>query len=170
MVGSFIAIDFETANRERASICQIGLVGFSDGAISWEWSSLVNPECDFDDVNVRIHGIQSLHVRSAPTWPAILNEILPSIQGQFLVSHTRFDCEAFHAASNRYEIQPPNCHWVDSCDVTRKVWPDLPQHKLKFLCEKLGVHLTHHDALSDARACGTVFLHAMSATGLGISD
>jgi DNA polymerase-3 subunit epsilon len=67
MPRQFIAIDVETANSDRSSICQIGLVAFDQDGLAWEWSSLVNPECDFDANNVRIHGVRSQDVATAPT-------------------------------------------------------------------------------------------------------
>jgi DNA polymerase-3 subunit epsilon len=33
----FIALDVETANSDKASICQIGLVGFTNGTVEWQW-------------------------------------------------------------------------------------------------------------------------------------
>ena len=40
----FVALDFETANADMSSICQIGLVYFKDGAIQKEWKTYINPE------------------------------------------------------------------------------------------------------------------------------
>jgi DNA polymerase-3 subunit epsilon len=40
----FVAVDIETANPSMASICQVGVAGFSDGAVSFEWVSYVDPQ------------------------------------------------------------------------------------------------------------------------------
>ena len=53
---SFVAIDVETANADLASICQIGLVTFADGQIVSEWQSLIDPEDEFNEINISIHG------------------------------------------------------------------------------------------------------------------
>ena len=45
---TFNAIDVETANADRASICQIGIVHVRDGEIEDRWQTLVNPEDWFD--------------------------------------------------------------------------------------------------------------------------
>ena len=44
MALTFNAIDVETANADRASICQIGIVYVRDGEIRDQWRTLANPE------------------------------------------------------------------------------------------------------------------------------
>ena len=65
----FVAIDVETANPDMGSICQIGLAKFVDGQLAEEWSTLVDPEDYFDDVNISIHGIELRMVRGQPKLP-----------------------------------------------------------------------------------------------------
>lgn len=48
MQGRFVSIDFETANAELASICQVGIATFEDGKIIDSWESLINPLDYFD--------------------------------------------------------------------------------------------------------------------------
>ena len=43
----------------------------------------------------------------------------------------------------------------------RRVWPEFKNHKLKTVCEKLDIELNHHNALSDARAAGTIISKAI---------
>ena len=54
----FVAIDIETANPDMSSICQIGIAEFYDGNLIGEWSTLIDPEDYFDEVNISIHGIE----------------------------------------------------------------------------------------------------------------
>ena len=51
-MATFNAIDVETANADRASICQIGIVHVQDGVVVDRWQTLVNPEDWFDPWNV----------------------------------------------------------------------------------------------------------------------
>ena len=48
----FIAIDVETANPDLVSICQVGIVTFSNGKAVEYWQSLIDPEDEFDPINV----------------------------------------------------------------------------------------------------------------------
>lgn len=169
MVNHFLAIDVETANNQRGSICQIGLTRFEAATPNWEWSTLVNPEQDFDDFNVRIHGIASATVCSAPVWPDVFAHIGETISQHVVVSHTRFDYDALAGASKRYGLVLPMCQWLDTCAVARIAWPDLPSHDLKSLSRRFSISLNHHDALSDARAAGNVLARAIADTGIHLS-
>ncbi len=40
----FVALDFETANPDMSSICQLGFVHFKDGLLQDEWKTYVDPE------------------------------------------------------------------------------------------------------------------------------
>ena len=72
---TFKSIEVETANPDRASICQIGIVRVRDGEIEDQWQTLVNPEDWFDPWNVSIHGIDDTDVRNSPTLPEALDEL-----------------------------------------------------------------------------------------------
>ena len=44
---NFAAIDFETANNERTSVCSVGVVIVKDGEIVDKFYSLIHPEPDY---------------------------------------------------------------------------------------------------------------------------
>ena len=57
---NFVAIDFETANEQRASPCSIGVVVIQDGECVERFSRLIRPpECRFNAFNTAIHGISA---------------------------------------------------------------------------------------------------------------
>ena len=43
----FAAIDFETANNERSSVCSVGIVIVCDGKIVDKFYSLIKPEPEY---------------------------------------------------------------------------------------------------------------------------
>ena len=64
----FLAFDVETANRNRGSICQIGLTIVADGAIVQTETLLCRPPesvSNFDSFNIRWHGISASTVAHA---------------------------------------------------------------------------------------------------------
>lgn len=152
----FVAVDVETANRNLGSICQIGLVCFNRDGIEWQWSTLVNPECEFELHNIRIHRITPQHVVAAPKWPAVFECIADSLNGHLVASHTNFDEHALLEACRRYGLLPPQSQWIDSHALARRTWPEFPRHGLADLCAAFNIDLNHHDALSDAMACGHI--------------
>lgn len=102
---TFNSIDVETANADRASICQIGIVHVREGEIANQWQTLVNPEDWFDPWNVSIHGIDETDVGGSPTLPEVRAELRARLRGSVFVSHTSFDRVAFERAMTRYDLE-----------------------------------------------------------------
>ncbi len=170
---TFNAIDVETANADRASICQIGIVHVRDGQIVDQWETLVNPEDWFDPWNIRIHGINENTVRNSPTLPKVRNELESRLHGTILVSHSHFDRTALERGMLKYELEQLQVTWLDSAMISRRAWPDQFRKGgsgLKNIAKYLSISFNHHDALEDARAAAEIVLHACHATGLDISE
>ena len=51
---NFAAIDFETANQQRTSICSVGIVIVRDGEIVDSYYSLIKPEPEYFQVDSKI--------------------------------------------------------------------------------------------------------------------
>ena len=55
---NFAAIDFETANQQRTSVCSVGIVIVRDGEIVDSYYSLIKPEPEYYSYwNTRVHGL-----------------------------------------------------------------------------------------------------------------
>jgi len=168
----FVAIDVETANPDMASICQIGVARFRDGAVVGEWSTLVDPEDYFDPINTDVHGITKNGVAEAPTFPEIRDDLMGFLVGTIAVCHTHFDQVSIRKAVEKYSLDPIETIWLDSARVTRRTWPDCAHrgYGLSNVCKIIGYDFQHHDALEDAKACGQVLIAAMKTTGLGLNS
>jgi DNA polymerase-3 subunit epsilon len=166
----FVALDVETANPNMASICQIGIVRFEEGAAVETWSSLVDPKDWFDDMNVSIHGIEEKDVRGAPDFKQVSSEIHRLVAGQVVAIHTAFDRNAISQASSLHGVKPPECSWLNTASVARRAWPEVAQrgYGLAPLAEKLGIKFEHHDAAEDARAAGMILVCAMAEMNLDL--
>lgn len=160
---NFVAIDVETANPDMGSICQIGVATFVDGCLSEEWSTLVDPEDYFDDVNVSIHGIEASMVRGQPKLPQIADRLRATLENTVSVCHTHFDRVALARAYIKYKLSPISTTWLDSARVVRRTWKDLAWkgYGLASVCIRIGYEFKHHDALEDAKAAGYVLLAAL---------
>ena len=170
---TFNAIDVETANADRASICQIGIVHVRDGAIHDRWQTLINPKDWFDPWNVSIHGITPDDVRNSPTLPEVRDELRRRLRGTVVASHTAFDRVAFERAMTRHNLEQLQVTWLDSAKIARRTWPDRYARKgwgLKNVAGDLGIAFKHHDALEDARAAAQVVLHACAASETDIEQ
>jgi DNA polymerase-3 subunit epsilon len=167
---NFIAIDLETANPDMGSICQIGIAKFSGGQLVGEWSTLVDPEDYFDEVNVWIHGIEPHMVKGQPKLPEVAEQVRALLLDTVAVCHTHFDRIALHRAFGKYGLSPVQTTWLDSARVVRRTWKDLAWkgYGLKNVCDRLGYQFAHHDALEDAKAAGFVLLAALKESQLDL--
>jgi ATP-dependent Lhr-like helicase len=150
---NFTAIDVETAQGPRWSICQIGLVKVENSIITDEVSFLIQPpDNEYSNWNIQIHGITPDKTKDSPIFPEIWDQIKPYIEKQLLVAHNAvFDIDCLVKTLELYDIEVPNFDYVCTMKPTGA--------KLKELCQAYNINLrNHHDALNDARACAQVFL------------
>ncbi len=168
----FIAIDFETANPNLASICQVGIAHYKDRKIFGEFSSYINPKDYFDPHNVSIHGINKETVANSPTFQEISNQLFSFLNNRIVVSHTHFDRVALNRVCNKFNINLPQCTWLDSARVARRAWSKFSKkgYGLYNVCKELGYNFNHHDALEDAKAAGHIIVSASNECNIGIED
>lgn len=165
----FVAVDVETACGRISSICQIGVVGFRDGSIAFEYETLIDPRDYFSRFNTHIHGITADHVAGKPCFGELREVIRGHLAGRITVAHSVFDKGALSAACRVHDRAAIDATWLDSVRVAKRVWPQLPSHRLNIVSKHLGICLKHHDALSDARAAGLIVVKASEATGIPLS-
>ena len=157
-------VDVETANDARSSICSVAIVSVEGVRIDDVYHSLIDPEDEFGERQVRIHGITPEHVHGAPTIPEIASHVRAILEGSMVASHTMFDRQALARSFRRYGLEPLAVRgWLDTCRIAKTVWPELGRHGLAALAENLGIQFEHHDALQDARTAAHVFAACRSA-------
>lgn len=169
---NFVALDFETANADFSSVCQVGIVVFEHGVPAQSFSSLVDPEDDFSGLNISIHGIDEEAVRGAPNFRTIHPEITRLLRGQVTVSHSTFDRTALKQAEVRHGLLPIECRWLDTTRVVRRVWSQYSSagYGLRNLTADFGIKIRHHDATEDARGTGQILVRAINESAVGLDD
>ncbi|MFT4050445.1 MAG: 3'-5' exonuclease [Solirubrobacterales bacterium] len=181
---SFVAIDFETATWGRA--CAIGIAHFEDGVKIDERYTLIDPKISaarWDRGAIRIHGINPRDVVGAPTFEDVWPELIHYAACYPLVAHNaNFDMGVLGSELTRANLVSPTIRYGCSMQLARSAWPRrrkeilgtatvaeitaLPEnHKLSTLSEFLGIELDHHNALSDAVACGEIAVRAVETMG-----
>jgi DNA polymerase-3 subunit epsilon len=167
---NFTSIDVETANADLSSICQIGIVKFVDGAIADKWSTLVDPEDEFDSINISIHGIDEKSVKGAPILTQIESHVRRMLSDTIVACHTPFDRVAIYQAYQRYDLKPIECIWLDTARVSRRAWTQFAYqgYGLANVAGELGIKFRHHDALEDAQTAGEILVRAVRDTGINV--
>lgn len=161
----FAAIDFETANVCRSSICSVGVVIVKGGMITEKLYRLIHPTPNyFSVVNTSIHGLSRRDTDSADYFPEVWAEIAPKIEGLPLVAHnSSFDESCLKAVFNRYEMQYPDYEFHCTCRASRKYFgKKLASHNLHAVALHCGYDLrNHHHALADAEACAAIAMQIL---------
>ena len=152
---NFTAIDFETANRRRASACSIGLAKVRDGVVVDTYYELIRPEPDeFEYINVATHGITREMVSSSPTMAEAWETITTFIKDDVLVAH---NCCFEQSVINQYMtlkgLPIPDFDYLCTLYMTKVNYPLRLRYKLD--------QVNHHHALEDALACAELAVHLM---------
>ena len=100
----FVAIDFETANGRRSSVCSVGIVVVRGGEIVDKFYSLIQPTPNYYTYwTTEVHGLTRRDTDGQPTFPEVWAQIEPLIQDLPLVAHNRpFDESCLKAAFVEY--------------------------------------------------------------------
>ena len=106
----FAAIDFETANNERTSVCSVGVVIVRDGKIVDTFYSLIQPEPNYYNFwCTQVHGLTRRDTEEAPVFPVVWKQIEPLIEGLPLVAHNKaFDESCLKAVFRCYQMDYPD--------------------------------------------------------------
>ncbi|WP_180357805.1 exonuclease domain-containing protein [Streptomyces sp. NP160] len=158
----FVALDVETANYRRGSICAIGLVIVRGGQITERHAWLVRPAPAldwFDSYNTSLHGIGPADVVAAPSFAASLQRLVTVVGELPVVAHNAaFDIGALRDACDAADLAWPSLTYACSLVMARRALP-LISYRLPMVAGALGVDLlSHHDAAADAEAAARIVL------------
>lgn len=160
----FVAIDFETANGYRSSVCSVGLVVVKDGMVTDKIYELIKPEPNYYNYwNTRVHGLTSEDTANSPLFPNVWSSIAPIIEGLPIVAHnSSFDSGCLQAVFKTYRMDYPNYEFYCTLKAARKHFRNIANHQLGTVAMHCGFNLTnHHHALADAEACAMIALQIL---------
>ncbi|MEE1315677.1 MAG: 3'-5' exonuclease [Prevotella sp.] len=155
----FAAIDFETANNERTSVCSVGVVIVRDGEIVDSFYSLIQPEPNYYNYWCsQVHGLCREDTDDAPVFPEVWAQIELLIDGLPLVAHNKsFDESCLKAVFRCYQMDYPDYEFHCTCQAARRAFPNAENHQLHIISMLCGYRLeNHHHALADAEACAWI--------------
>ena len=114
---NFAAIDFETANNERSSVCSVGIVIVKNGEIVDSFYSLILPEPNYYNYwCCQVHGLGHNDTDNAPIFPEVWKQIEPLIKGLPLVAHNKlFDEGCLKAVFRVYQMEYPGYRFTTHC-------------------------------------------------------
>ena len=161
------SLDFETANRSRVSICAAGLAVFEDDVLTETPYWLVRPPRGqgwfLPEFTENCHGLSWFDVQDASEFSVIAPAIMERLtRSDLVIAHNAsFDIGALRATLDHFGLACPEFDYLCTCNLARRVWPELPNHQLHTLAAHIGHDFHHHHAQSDAEAAGRVLLAMM---------
>lgn len=165
----FIAMDYETANAQRASACSVALVVVENSQIVDAFYSLIDPEVSFSARNIQVHGITPQQVAGAPTFPKLWPHIQHFFTPQRIVTahNSPFDVSVLRRSLERYDLSVPEYQVIDTVKTSRALLPGLANYKLDTVSAALNIPLEHHhNALQDSYACARILLSEAQQFGV----
>ena len=172
----FVVFDLETTGSKSppCRITEIGAYRVKNCEVTDEFQTLVNPETPIPPFITRLTGISDEMVREAPLFSEVVHDFLSFIGDSILVAHNsgfdmRFLNHEIARVFDGYKLGNP-C--ICTVQLSRKLLPDVVNHKLKTLAAHYSVDLVnHHRASADARATAHVFVNLLSnLSSRGVND
>lgn len=167
---TFAALDVETANSRRGSVCSLGVVVVEEGAIVARHHWLCRPPQGmqhFDGFNTRLHGIAEGDVADQPDFRDRLGEVLNVISDRPVVAHNAaFDIGAIRAGCDATGAEWPSLTYACTMAMSRRAEPGLISYGLPVVCDALRVPRgQHHRADQDAAAAAQIVLALAGRAG-----
>lgn len=171
--GRIISIDFETANIKRSSVCSIGFVVEENDNIIYENEIIVDPKVEFSKICTRIHGIKETDVKGCLTWdkawPIVESYIT---ENTLIIGHNlrsmeipciKQECERYNMKINPIILDKKKT--FDTLRLAKGILKDVENYKLNTLAKFFDIEFTHHNALSDAKACLQLYKNLINFNG-----
>ena len=157
---TFVALDFETADRGPDSACSLALVRVEGARITARAQRLIRPPRRAFEFT-HIHGLSWADVQDQEPFALVWGALAPLLDGaEFLAAHNAsFDRGVLDACCADAGLTPPALPFQCTVELARRRWKLHPT-RLPDVCRHLGIPLNHHDALSDAEACAQIVIAA----------
>lgn len=150
---NYVVVDLEatTSEVEVAKIIELAIVVVREGKITYQFESLINPECTIPDEITELTGITNKMVQAAPRFDEISEHIWEMLEKEIFVSHkTEFDFILLQKYFKKLgKLLEGRC--LCTLKLCQKLFEGLPSYSLNYLCNYLGIpKMGNHRALPDA--------------------
>ncbi|HMM12325.1 MAG TPA: exonuclease domain-containing protein [Bacteroidales bacterium] len=150
----FVAVDFEHATSVKGTVCSVGIATFNKfGTVIDEYYTLIKPPNNkFERNTTNKHRINSEMTKSSPNFADVFPEIKKRLNNRVVVAHGAFHTDK-HCLEQAMELsgiyEKLNIEWICTQELCKS--------SLDIACKAINIELDHHQALSDAIACGKIY-------------
>ncbi len=160
----YCVVDVETTglSSKHDRIIEIALLRVRNNVAVARYSQLINPRRKISSHTSELTGITNDMVAEMPTIDEVEKDVLNFLQQDLIVGHNvSFDIRFLNSAFNN-AVQNK---YTDTLVFAKKLYPELPNHKLSYLTDYLHVSKSTHRALADCVATKELY-DAIKATML----
>lgn len=163
-----MAIDVETANEQRNSLCAVAVVQVQAGVVTRTWKSLVcPPELRVEAINRSIHRIEEHELRVAPSFSLLWEQLAVMLEGQLVVAHNaEFDMNVLQQTLAHYTLRAPAMRSLCTLKLAHVAFPALDDYRLADVASYLGLPFRHHACEEDARVCAQIAVQGIPRVSL----
>ncbi|MBR5542957.1 MAG: PolC-type DNA polymerase III [Oscillospiraceae bacterium] len=151
--GEFVCFDIETTGlyKNTCKIIEIAAAVLKNGEVCDKFQTYVNPNCAIPEKITELTGITNATVANAPEIGAALRDFLNFVDGRPFVAHNaEFDIGFIQQACAELSIEY-DFNYIDTLELSRKLLPDIKNHKLDTVARALKLpKFEHHRALDDS--------------------
>jgi DNA polymerase III subunit epsilon len=154
--GGFVALDFETATRERDSACAVAVAAVEAGRVTDVERWLIQPPGnEYEGFNISIHGITPAMTANSGSMADVWPEVHRWIDGRPLVMHyAPFDLSVLRHSLHTGGMDWPELTYYCSCALARHAWRGRLSYRLPDLASECGLVFEHHEPGADAATAG----------------
>lgn len=157
---NYVIVDIETTglSPEWNNIIEIGAIRYKDGVEVNRFSSLVQPPA-YDDGGfvdsfiTQLTGITNEMLAKAPKTKKVIKDFACYLESDDILIgyNTNFDINFLYDNFVRHTASPLTNNFIDLMRFSRKLYPDMPHHRLRDMVVKLGIirNGREHRAVSD---------------------
>jgi len=168
--------DVEYANSKNRSICQIGILceDYETGDPYYpELNIYINPDDQFDNRCVQVHGITADKIKDEPKFPSVWKDIERYFTNTVVIGHNvaGADIDALIKNLKRYNLDIPEFYYVCTLELAKKYVPSfaVDNYHMSTLCEYFDVDIDcEHDAFDDACANTDLFKALVKTYGIDV--
>lgn len=165
---SFAVVDCETTGIHPGRHHRIIELAIVSLGTDWEptdvWCTLLRPDRDLGPTG--IHGIRGHDVRDAPTFDAVVGDVLDRLAGRVVVAHNaRFDSGFLEHELSRLGMDVSPLPILCTMGLAGKLRLSSGQSRLSDCCAAVGVTASDsHTAEGDALACAGLLAECIRAS------
>lgn len=161
ILDEFTVIDIETTGFHSTfdEIIEIGAIKYRYNNVIDTFNSYValeNKKLYSKNDNYPLNAHSNITVgmlRNAPEIKEVLVDFFNFIEEDVLIAHNaNFDINFIYDKADKYLNIDFSNDFIDTLRLVRRLFPDLPNHKLSTLCEELNLCKPNHRSLADCYA------------------